>query len=402
MLHYPSGSGPATPPAIFEVYNWKSARRLQVRVRSTPPFLHLLSMPQMRSMRSPCYSTFTFIAPDIVALPNCADNTIELCRVGGVQEDTNGPADIQTCCVLSLPQLSKGRSVTQMTCRSEPKMTSSTRNAPGLRSSEPFHLNPENAIAIFNLMTHDGQGLHECLTLIVHTAALLAMLADPLPPSSPSTVPESLRPDGMDGGNALPLNSVPASGNNSDTEVPRGSSRHIPWAEWGIRGCRWLETSVGASRWITTTCGQRYVTVEEDPMDDETTRSTIVVYDFNPHTVRRLALQHRRKRHHLIRHWELELPEGEAVAGSIVTDTVVWYHDDTALIPFTNSRTKVIGQIQCKPTELMAEYPEDYRIFDVPVRTSLPYAQLSSFETYAYGAVLLDRNMVIGVKVRNL
>ena len=43
-----------------------------------------------------------------------------------------------------------------------------------------------------------------------------------------------------------------------------------------------------------------------------------------------------------------------------------------------------------------------YRIFDEAVKTSLPYAQLSSFETFAYGAVLLDSNMIIGVKVSHL
>ena len=61
----------------------------------------------------------------------------------------------------------------------------------------------------------------------------------------------------------------------------------------------------------------------------------------------------------------------------------------------------MIGQIQCEPT-VLTSIPADYKIFEETVRTALPYVQLSSYETYGYGAVLLDRNVIIGVKVRLL
>ncbi len=362
---------------------------------------------QIRKVNCCNYSTFTFLAPDIVALPNCADHSIELCRIGNVLDDSMAPSDIETVSILRLPRLGKEHSIVQITCRSEPKMTNASRDAPGFRSTEPFHLNPENAIVIFNIMTHDSHGFHECLTLIVHTAALLSVLSDSLrtaaDDSLPASSPSALVPE-CHGTGALPLEGVPETIDDTHRAGP-ASPRRIPWARWGPRACRFLETSFSASRWITTTCGQRYVTVDEDPMEDNSTRSNIVVYDFNPHTVRRLATLHRRKRRRQLRgHWEVTLPEGEVVAGSAAVDNFLsWSRsDDAALIPFTDPHTKVIGQIQCEPTELMAGYALEYRIFDEPVRTSLPYAQMSSFETYAYGAVLLDRNVIIGVKVRRV
>ena len=242
-------------------------------------------------------------------------------------------------------------------------------------------------------MTHDVQGWHECLTLIVHTSALLAMLA-----------------------------SVEA--------VPDPPDRRVVWAAWGPRACRWLETSFGASRWITTTCGQRYVTVEEDAAEDESARATIVVFDFNPHTIRRLATRHRKQRR---RHRRLGLSAGPPQPEAPVKDeeaqtaqgleplphyepqAALWAafeNEDIVralaqaaaeatepLIPFTDPETHVIGQIQCEPT-VLTSIPADYKIFEETVRTALPYVQLSSYETYGYGAVLLDRNVIIGVKVR--
>ncbi|TBU42890.1 hypothetical protein BD309DRAFT_865364 [Dichomitus squalens] len=363
MFHYPSGS--TTPPAMFEVYNWKTGQCLQ-----------------LRGIDCPSYSTFTFLAPDIIALPNCTDNAIELCRIGARPGKDGKPLELQTSCILQLPRLGTGHSIAQVTCRSEPKMTNATRNARPFRSKEPFHLNPKNAIVIFNVMTHDSHGFHECLTLIVHTASLLSALSAKKPPTI------SIFVDGIP---IAGLSDLP-----SDDPTPR-----IPWAQWGPRSCRWLETSFGASRWITTTCGQRYVTVEEDPIEDDSTRSTIVVYDFNPHTVRRLAAAHRKKRRRLRGYWDVSLPEGELAVGSVEGVATFARLEDAVLIPFTDPKTRVIGQIQCEPTELMAGYATEYRIFDETVRTSLPFAQLSSFETFAYGAVLLDRNMIIGVKLND-
>ncbi|KAI1794795.1 hypothetical protein LXA43DRAFT_1091402 [Ganoderma leucocontextum] len=365
MFHYPSGS--TTPPAMFEVYNWKTGQCLQ-----------------LRGIDCPSYSTFTFLAPDIIALPNCTDNAIELCRIGAEPGTCGQPLELQTSCVLQLPRLGSGHSIAQVTCRSEPKVTNVMRYARAFRSRDPFHQNPENAIVIFNVMTHDAHGFHECLTLIVHTASLLSVLA-----AKESPIPESPAPDGATvfGQSGLPSSDHP---------------RSVPWNQWGPRCCRWLETSFGASRWITTTCGQRYVTVEEDPIEDDSRSSTIVVYDFNPHTVRRLAAAHRKKRRRLRGYWDVTLPEGELAVGSGEGLATFTRLESGVLIPFTDPKTRVIGQIQCEPTELMAGYAMEYRIFDEAVRTCLPYAQLSSFETFGYGAVLLDRNMVIGVKLNEL
>ncbi|TFK90767.1 hypothetical protein K466DRAFT_583439 [Polyporus arcularius HHB13444] len=381
MFHHPAGS--MTPPAILEVYDWKSGRRLQVR-----------------GLDCPNYSTFTFLAPDIIALPNCADNTIELCHIGYVPEDLGPPRVLETSCILQLPRLGEGHSITQVTCRSEPKLTASKKTAAPFRSAEPFQPNPENAIAIFNVMTHDTHGFHECLTLIVHTAALLATLTSTVPvlADPPKARQPTPRTDAVEGalmwylgdpsrhhGQQIP--GFPEPPPPPEPSSNPGSVRCLPWSQWGPRSCRWLETSFSASRWITTTCGQRYVTVEEDAMEDGSTRSTIVAFDFNPHTVRRLAAMHRKRRRRMRGFETHTIPAAFTRL------------EDAVLIPFTDERTRVIGQIQCDTTELMAGYAMEYRIFEEPVRTSLPYAQMSSYETFAYGAVLLDNNMVIGIKL---
>ncbi|KAI0700052.1 hypothetical protein C8T65DRAFT_658541 [Cerioporus squamosus] len=394
MFHYPAGS--ATPPAMLEVYNWKFGRRLQYR-----------------GLNCPSYSTFTFLTPDIIALPNCTDNTIELCRIGYVPEDVGSPQVLETSCILQLPRLRKEHSITQVTCRSEPKLTASTRTAPPFRSTDPFHLNPENAIAIFNVMTHDTHGFHECLTLIVHTAALLSTLTAPDPSPVPAEAapaqaptPRSQPPPSCTLGEALTwyLNNAALHHGDLDLDIQNpqppepsrqaGAVRCFPWSLWGPRTCRWLETSFSASRWITTTCGQRYVTVEEDAMEDGSMRSTIVAFDFNPHTVRKLATMHRKRRRRMRGFYEFNHDAGEVIGHAAFARL-----EDSVLIPFTDERTRVIGQIQCDTTELMAGYAMEHRIFKEPVRTSLPYAQMSSYETFAYGAVLLDRTMVIGVKL---
>ncbi|KAI0632509.1 hypothetical protein C8Q77DRAFT_1059625 [Trametes polyzona] len=418
LFHYPAGY--TRPPAMFEVYNWKTGQCLEIR-----------------GLECPCYSTFTFLSPDVIALPNCAENTIELCRIEATSIDTP-PKQLQTACSLQLPSLGRGHTIAQVTCRSEPKMTNSTRNARAFRSSEPFHLKPADAVVLFNVMTHDNQGFHECLTLIVHAAALLrifeAQSATPVPVVTPQPQPivsYTVPPPKEESASGL---TVPAPADPHEP-LPATDSRRIPWVNWGPDICRWLEASFSASRWITTTCGQRYVTVEEDPTDDDSMRSTIVVYDFNPHNVRRLAAQHRkRRRFHRYRPIEPVEPPGvlpqPPAPGAAVTDPLglgalpfppaggggtgtaigagpevegsAARLEDGSLIPFTDPTTRVIGQIQCSTTELMAGYAMHYRIFDEKVQTALPFAQLSSYKTYAYGAVLLDRRMVIGLKLNDV
>ncbi|KAH9851606.1 hypothetical protein C2E23DRAFT_829886 [Lenzites betulinus] len=439
LFHYPAGY--TRPPAMFEVYNWKTGQCLEIR-----------------GLECPCYSTFTFLSPDVIALPNCAENTIELCRIESTSIDAP-PRQLRTSCVLQLPRLGRGYTIAQVTCRSEPKMRNTTGSARAFRSPEPFHLKPADSVVIFNVMTHDSQGFHECLTLIVHTAALLqifdaeiagmALLHYTDIPASSFCLPSVPKVE-------ADIIASPTPAIADLPERPPGDYPRISWAQWGPNVCRWLEASFGASRWITTTCGQRYATVEEDPIDDDLTRSTIVVYDFNPRNVHRLAARHRRRRRRLptgFRDVDLigpasefqpmfyfppftggdvlpgpgvaaaagfalaaqlapgadagvgagvDMGPGVAVGpGEVAPETRATISEYASLIPFTDPETRVIGQIQCEATELMAGYSPQYRIFDETVRTALPYAQLSSFNTYAYGAVLLDKSMVIGVKLND-
>ncbi|KAH9925398.1 uncharacterized protein BXZ73DRAFT_49949 [Epithele typhae] len=371
MFHYPGPYGATHPPAMFEVYDWKTGECLQIR-----------------EMKCTSYSTFTFLAPDVIALPNCADNTIELCHIGQRPVDDT-PLKLEPTCILQLPRLQKGHSIAQVTCRSEPKTARARTHARAFRSQEPFHHCPEQAIVIFNVMTHDDQGWHECLTLIAHTKSLLRTLK----PSSPRPTSSS-----------LPTAASPKSPAKSPAAPDIPPAPQIAWTDWGPDACRWLETSFSASRWITTTCGQRYVTVEEDSPDDEQPpTATIVVFDFNPHTIRKLAAHNRRQRRRQRRQLGVD-GHGHGLGAYPVEAPPTFARAlDPAPPPitFTDKETQVIGQIQCEPTELMSAYTPDHRIFCERVRTGLPYMQLSSYETFGYGAVLLDRNIIIGVKLND-
>lgn len=140
------------------------------------PFTCSNVVSQVRGIDCPNYSTFTFLAPDVIALPDCERNTIELCKIGQRPISSSSPLTLEPACVLQMPKLERGRAIAQVTCRSEPKTTRTTPHASAFRSKEPFHVDPERTIVIFNVMTHNEQGFHECLTLVAHTASLLAIV----------------------------------------------------------------------------------------------------------------------------------------------------------------------------------------------------------------------------------
>lgn len=111
----------------------------------------------------------------------------------------------------------------------------------------------------------NGLHLSSLFTLFVHRRSLLNLL----PPNAPFV--------------------------DIDVEKP------VPWADWAppIVFCIDLGGSV-PSRWITTTCGQRFVVLpgpvddeDLDQPDDDLRRkpSNIVVFDFNPHNVRKAGRQ---------------------------------------------------------------------------------------------------------------
>lgn len=64
----------------------------------------------------------------------------------------------------------------------------------------------------------------------------------------------------------------------------------IPWIQWGPDITRWFNSDSTATRWITTTAGQRCVVMMDNgSVDSHDEGSLIIVIDFNPHNVRKLA-----------------------------------------------------------------------------------------------------------------
>lgn len=391
------------------------------------------------------FNSFVLLSPDTVALPIIPSNSIEICNFAEElaappplspvtkSSDTECPQPdvplLKTTCTLELPPLQHGALVLRMTCRCEPNPLGPTTSAANVDTLTPFYSDPTRAIMILHLHVRLPLTTTRVYTMLVHRASLLEVARDAIEARARARTNAESRPSPTTSASGQVSPSLPFvaafqpnihapnfnpvlapfshgdvddddQDDDDDDEVAE-EPPSVPWAEWGPQHTRWFQDEFPGTRWITTTCGQRYVTVEEDPIEDDARSSTIVVYDFNPHTVRRLAAAHRKKRRRLRGYWDVTLPEGELAVGSGGDGVGTFARlEGGVLIPFTDPRTRVIGQIQCEPTELMAGYVMEYRIFDEAVRTCLPYAQLSSFETFGYGAVLLDRDMIIGVKVR--
>ncbi|KAJ7617193.1 hypothetical protein FB45DRAFT_1063711 [Roridomyces roridus] len=137
----------------------------------------------------------------------------------------------------------------------------------------------------------------------------------------------------------------------SDPEVTLRSafSEPIPWAKWGPRCARWLDCTRWATRYPLSSCGTRVVAVGADATP--TIPVPIRVLDFNPMHVR--------------------------CAPSALAEVSI----------------RVVG-----PTNLEAE--EDRYVsasFEERLSSEVPYVEITSKEVFAYGALLINNEDLIGV-----
>lgn len=180
------------------------------------------------------YNALCFLSPDVIVLPNAAQNSLELYSL--TPPASHAPAELEITCTLALPQIAPNSIIHRIWCRAEPNGLATRA---GTFASAPFFSDPARAIIIFNVVAQDAAGTLQYLSFVVHRAALIAHLPAPSPPPT------------------------------------------VEWDEWGPGVCLWVDGNGLAIRWITVTCGQRFVVVRRD------SPTPLQVYDFNARSMRR-------------------------------------------------------------------------------------------------------------------
>lgn len=245
-----------------------------------------------------------FLSPQILLLPNAAENVFEFWHVPSTAET----APTSPIGALGLPPFKEGHFISMLSCRGEPNPV--TGGLP--YSTRPYHPSAMDAIIIFNLRVQ-GMGVvvpWNSFSIFAHRRALLKLCLDITSPLTDGNVPL------------------------------------IPWAQWGPSITRWLGGGVLPTRWITTTSGQRCVFRLARSGDEPS--SPIVVFDFNPTSVKRAAV-------------------AEASSRRI------------ACVP--------------GPTEII------HRSFEAPIVSALPYACYVSPDVFDYDGLLMDEERLIGLQV---
>ena len=165
------------------------------------------------------YQGFIFLSEDAMLFPDVENLCLELFTL------TNNKLILR--CSLDLPALAPGYDVTLFTCRAEPNPTGSpskTKPRPKLNSkpthvrvsaTPPFAANPDDAIALFNLLIIQTDAWEQqFFSILIHRSSLLKFL-------------DHLNPDSVS----------------------------IPWRTWGPSTTRWLNGSNTAHGYITITAG---------------------------------------------------------------------------------------------------------------------------------------------------
>ncbi|OCH87066.1 hypothetical protein OBBRIDRAFT_782191 [Obba rivulosa] len=226
----------------FHIFNWKTG-----------------SLRFLREAPHGTYDAFVFLAADTIVLPNLHLNTLEICPVAPLSDDTDrSPAPLWTLYHLELPPLSDTAIPFRIWCRAEPNPTGPpTQRTAADRA--PFRPDPASAIVLFNVFTFDGRHRLHTFSLLTHRTTLLR------PP--PCTAP-------LEPGDPAP-------------HEP-GDAPHVPWPAWGPPACRLFKADTLVTRWITTTCGQRFI-ANHSRARPNPRRGPPLMYDFNVAPHRRRA-----------------------------------------------------------------------------------------------------------------
>ncbi|TFK53869.1 hypothetical protein OE88DRAFT_1625482 [Heliocybe sulcata] len=220
LLTFPLSPTHVTDDRLF-VYNWKTATELIVHTAD----------PRT-------YTTFTFISPTVLVMPNNDLATLELFDLSAAGSDKPLiPVQLQ------LPPLRARSHILRTECASEPSPASP---CPDRCSSQPFRESAENAVIIFHFLIHQeplGNAVVP-VSCIVHRRTLYEWFRRRRDSQSGTTV--------------------------------------IRWPFWGPPGTRWFDTSEVEMQWTRTISGQRFASIREDRP------SRISIMDFNRYKVRRM------------------------------------------------------------------------------------------------------------------
>ncbi|EPQ57661.1 hypothetical protein GLOTRDRAFT_74568 [Gloeophyllum trabeum ATCC 11539] len=231
--------------------------------------------------RGMTYTSFTFLSPTTIVLPNLQAATLELCDL--TDPDPGPPPRLKIHTRLGLPRLYSTCRIMRVGCRGEPNPAPSPRGPRYPRDPAPFHDAPADAIIVFNLLIQEQPLLQQLtsVSFVVHRSSLLARLA---------------------------------------------AGAQVPWARWGPRATRWFDSDDVPTRWITTTCGQRYVTTADE------LPSRVTVMDFGRHAVGRA----------LARAVPVELEDGKRVWVHVLPSTLpdqlnVFEEEVTSELPYVET-----------------------------------------------------------------
>ncbi|KAI0330058.1 hypothetical protein GY45DRAFT_1303533 [Cubamyces sp. BRFM 1775] len=435
-------------PVTLVVYNWKTGEPKVGQKR-------LYSDPTM-------FNSFVLLSPDTVVLPIIPTNALEICQFAdelAVSHPSDSTSDketntstrppqipvLKTTCTLQLPLLHPGALVLRMTCRCEPNPRGPFSSATHADRAVPFYSNPENAVMILHLHIRLAIGVTRVYTMIVHRSSLLKITQDALErrrneeTASPATedspaaeLEDEYRsvdehPDIEDAVEDVPH--VPGAFYNpphdTDQRAPR-RARHqhatgvedddtdddeeavtMQWENWGPAVTRWFADELAGTRWITTTCGQRFVRVRSD--------GRLRVYDFNQLSTKRYL--HLRSLHgepfgalpgesileRQCFEWSQKLDadgedsdedgEGEGEDSGVNSTGEDGIGDEEGAVVLQMNperRVKVV-----LGTTMVA----DPSAWEAPPQSALPYIETSLVSPDEYESVLLDEDIIVGLKM---
>ena len=243
--------------------------------------------------------------------------------------DSDGTPRLMPLCMFHLPPLTRGASLCDLYCHTEPNPTSSGHVVISSPSDRPFHNKAEDAIIIFDV-SYDHVSGRDWRTFIVHRRALLAH------------IPAAHRA-------CAPFCSAPEA---TPTLV------QVPWPRWGPAATRWFEGERAATTWITRTAGQRVVALRE------VMPTPIIVRDFNPYAVRAALALVAVSGELQQGNWSEQLPNGNRMSlnaeDSVLNAGFIFEEDVQSSLPYV----EIVSQGEYHYTRAMID---DQRILGLKV-----------------------------------
>lgn len=343
------------------------------------------------------YSGLLFLTTEIFLLPNTNTERLEFWKIPSGISDAESPRPFFA---LALPRLNGHKSYAHISCRADPNPTSTFRH-----SQKPFHADPGQAIAIFNVTIRynedAGAIFHQLnqthgFVFFVHRSSLVRCL------------------DRFSSQISYDRNPQP-----------------IPYSQWGPPICRWFAAEAFPMRWITTTSGQRCIIIQDIGFENESV--SLILLNFNQNDVTRVLAMERREheakmRTRLARNRLTELRLQGDKAQITVGQPVATFEQTMEELGIPEAEWSLMGlsmsegddddwmdvlsdddsddwdgsvrpKRRMKAMNRQDEAVDDsHRCFAEIVYSNLPYSVCSSQERYRYNGVLLDEERILGLK----